>query len=204
MRKLLFFTAFSLLLIARENPFEPVEATQNQTDYRAIPPQQITKESIELPPSSRIIKSISITHQEVDGSINKIDKKIEKTVDWHTPIEISQSDANKLPRVKNAFLPVESLEDLKEIAFFVQGDTLKLETKNELYRDFFLPRPSRIVLDFNSSTPIEPTSAVLEGAYFTNISVTFHGTFFRVEITLDSYYPYKISPIKDGFLLGLN
>lgn len=204
MKKLLFFTILALALFARSNPFEPVETTQNQSDYRAMPPKQLDKEILSLPPSSRILKSITITHQEVDGTVGKVDKKIEKTVDWHSPIEITQSDPAKLTRSKNTFFPVEELENLKEISFFIQDDTLKIETKSKLIRDFFLPKPSRIVLDFDSNTPFEAHAAKLDGAYFTNITVSFFDKFYRVEIALDSYYPYKIEPTKDGLLLGLN
>lgn len=204
MKNIILLALLFSTLLARSNPFEPVVNTQNPSDYRAMPPKQIEKEEILLPPSSRIIKSITITHQEVDGTTSKIDKKIEKTVDWHAPIEISQPSSQKLTRNKNYYMPIEELDELKEISFFVQDDTLKIETKSELRGDMFLPNPSRIILDFNSSTPFASQTSQLSGGYFTTISVSFHGTFYRVEITLDSYYPYKIERIKDGFLLGLN
>lgn len=192
------------LACARINPFTPLEAPEHLSDSRALPPKQLQEEQIVLPPGARILKSVTLTHQDADGSINKIDRRVEKLIDWHEPVTLNQPGANRLPRQMGIFAPIEALEEVDRIRFFTAAELLKINTKDALIRHFFLPKPSRVVMDFNNSTPLESQIAALEGPYFTKIELSFHGAFYRVIVTLDSFYPYTMQPAQDGYLLGLN
>ena len=198
------FALAAFAAFARINPFVPLEAPEHLSDSRALPPKQMQQEKIDLPPSARILKSVTLTHQDVDGTINKIDKRVDKLIDWHAPVTLDQPGAKRLPRQMGIFAPIESLESLERIAFFTAEELMKINTKDTLMRDFFMPKPSRIVMDFESAVPLESQIAKLDGPYFTQIEITFHATFYRVVITLDSFYPYTLQAVKDGFLLGLN
>jgi hypothetical protein len=193
-----------VMLLARINPFEPSEPPNERDDTTSALPRQLGEEKIDLPVGARVIKEIKIVHQENDGSIGSVDRKINKTIDWRAPLRFDQPDAVELPRRAGVFAPISGLEDVDRIQFFAAGDVLKLQTKDDLIRNFFLPRPSRIAMDFNSSVPLEPAIAKLSDGYFTQIELSFHDTFYRVVITLESYYPYAIERVSEGYLLGLN
>jgi hypothetical protein len=198
------FAFFCMLVFARINPFEPIERSEDRNDTGSFPPRQFEQESISLPPSSRALKEIQITHQENDGSLSTINRKIDKSIDSRAPLRIDQPNAEKLPRQTGAFLPIEDLEDIGRIRFFTARDAMKFQTQDQLLRSFFLPRPSRVALDFNSSVPLEPISVKLTDGYFTQIELSFHETFYRVTVTLESYYPYAIERVSEGYLLGLH
>ena len=199
-----FFFASVSAVIARENPFVPLQEPTERTNSSAIAPAQLESEVIALPESARVLKSLTLTHQAVDGSIATTNRKIEKTIDWHSAIRVDQPNAVKLPRKTGIFAPIEALEEFRRVRFFTAGDVMKLETKDELIRSFFLPRPSRIVIDLNSTEPFDAQNAALGGEYFSAISVTYHDKFYRIVITLDSYYPYSLEAAQGGFELGLN
>ncbi|GHS86611.1 AMIN domain-containing protein [Campylobacterota bacterium] len=199
----LFFALFSAAF-SRSNPFEPVLLIDDRNSSPALLPQQFESEEFRFPSGSKILREIKIIHQEDDGSIGTIERKVNRLIDWHAPLKVDQSDAAKLPRRTGVFLPVENLENIERIKFFTASDVMKIRTKDSLIRSFFVPRPSRITLDFNSTILLEPQSAAIDGGFFTRAEISFHETFYRVVITLDSYYPYTIEAASDGYLLGLN
>jgi hypothetical protein len=195
---------FAASLFARQNPFELPEDMSDRNSTIALLPQQLEEEKIELPLTSRILRGISVTHQEDDGTIATINRRVDRLVDPRALLRVDQPNAEKLPRKSGVFLPVEPLENIERVKFFTAGDVMKIRTKDVLERSFFLPRPGRITLDFNSSVPLKPQSTPLIGGFFTAIDITFHDSFYRVVVTLDAYYPYTIERVSDGYLLGLN
>ncbi|MDR2639670.1 MAG: AMIN domain-containing protein [Helicobacteraceae bacterium] len=204
MKRACFVGLFCVAAFARLNPFEPIDHSGDRNDSGAFPPRQLEEISIDLPPSSRALREIKITHQENDGSISTINRKVDRSIDWRAPLRLDQPNAEKLPRKTGSFAPIDELESIGRVKFFVAGDAMKFQTQDRLIRSFFLPRPSRIALDFNSSVPLEPIAVKLKEGYFTQIEISFHETFYRVTVTLDSYYPYAIESVSEGYLLGLN
>ncbi|MDR0747625.1 MAG: AMIN domain-containing protein [Helicobacteraceae bacterium] len=201
MRSIALFLLIIPLLWARPNPFEPVE--QEAAESILMPPKQLDEKRVKLPSSARVLKSITFTHQDMDGSIGATSINIDRQIDWHAEIRVDQPDAGLLTRTLGAYTAVEDIA-LEQNLFFIAGDVIKMKTSDGLIRSFFLPRPSRIVMDFNNSLQFEAHSAKLDGDYFTEIDVSFHETFYRVIVTLDSFYPYSIEAVSDGYLLGLN
>jgi hypothetical protein len=201
MRSIALFLLIVPLLWARPNPFEPIEHETGESI--AMPPKQLEAKRVKLPPSARVLKSITFTHQDMDGSISDTSIDIERQIDWHAEIRIDQPDAELLTRKLGAYTAVEDIM-LDQNLFFIAGDVIKMKTSDGLIRNFFLPRPSRIVMDFNNSLQFEAQSTKLDGDYFKEIMVSFHETFYRVTVTLDSFYPYSIEAVSDGYLLGLN
>jgi hypothetical protein len=203
-RKLYFSLLFAASLFARINPFEPLDNPNDRNDSRAFLPERLKEELINLPAGAKTLKEIKITHQESDGSISSTDRKIEKSIDWRSPLRVDQPSAAPSPRQTGVFTPIESFEGVDRIAFFVADDVMKLQTKDELIRHFLLPRPSRVTLDFNSSIPLKPQTIKLDDGYFSQIELSFHETFYRAIVTLNGYYPYTIERVSEGYLLGLN
>ncbi|MDR1451549.1 MAG: AMIN domain-containing protein [Helicobacteraceae bacterium] len=190
--------------LARLNPFEPIDRSGDRNDSSSFPTRQLEQVTIELPPSSRALREIKITHQENDGSISTINRKVDESIDWRAPLRIDQPNARKLQRQTGAFLPIDELATHDRVKFFIANDIMKIETKDRLIRNFFLPRPSRVALDFNGSVPFDPIGVKLKEGRFAQIELSFHETFYRVIVTLDSYYPYAIEKVSEGYLLGLN
>ncbi len=192
------------LLLARSNPFEPLTEPDHISHSRAIPPPQLDEQNISLPPSARILKSVILVHQDLDGSINQIEQRIERMIDHNAPVVITQPSARTLPRQMGVYRPVEALEAYGPLRLFVAEDVLKIETEHTLKNSFFKPSPQRIVLDFERDTPVDPASAPLFGGYFSHASIEPHSGFFRLIVTLKSHYPFTVEPVKNGYLLGLN
>ncbi len=89
---LIAFFLFSIL-DARENPFfpsdgeKPIPYTSNEN--RTIPP--LKQASITLPPQARVLQSVTVQYKNLDGSQETQSIQMENSVDWHTPIFISQN-----------------------------------------------------------------------------------------------------------------
>ena len=96
--------ALSLLLLipllARENPFKPVidetvlPVTSNK-EHKAPPFREV---KVQLPVDARVLTSVAIYYQTLDGSVKKEVVSIDRSVDWHKPIVISQGKTGKEPR----------------------------------------------------------------------------------------------------------
>jgi hypothetical protein len=193
-----------LLLFARSNPFVPLEAPDHISHSRAIPPAQLREQNLSLPPSARLLKSVTLTHQNMDGSIDQISTPVERLIDHNAPVVFGQPSARDFPRQMGVFRPVEALEGFEPLQLFSAEDILKIRTTHTLKNSFFLPEPSRIVLDFAYPDPIDPVDAPLENDYFERASIESHSGFFRLILTLKTHYPFTIEPIREGYLLGLN
>ena len=89
MRNILWlFLSLAITIHARENPFEmsyspasvgkTTQVQDDRTDFNGT--------TLTLPSSARILKSASVTFQNLDGSISEEFVAIEQNVDWHFPL----------------------------------------------------------------------------------------------------------------------
>jgi hypothetical protein len=78
---------------ARENPFFPSHDEENIpiATNKIINFEPLKKISMDLPDSARILQEVSFRYQNLDGSIDTKILKIDKSVDWHIPVLISQN-----------------------------------------------------------------------------------------------------------------
>lgn len=187
----------SLSLMARENPFSEVLSQESFPVSTNTPKtySHLKNETFRLPDSARIVKKIIIEYQNLDGSIEKLSKKIDKKVDWHMPItlhhEQMKSQASRfVQRVKLPF-----------ISSLTRKNQMKLITKDRLIRHFMLPSPHRIVLDFKGSSKVLGRKYTNFTAPFTEIRMGNHDGYYRVVIELDGQYEYKKKEDKHGIIL---
>ena len=92
MQKILWlFLSLAVILEARENPFETGMSPQTVGQTTQIKDERtdFTNTTITLPSSARILKSASVTFQNLDGSISEEIVAIEQNVDWHLPLVLS-------------------------------------------------------------------------------------------------------------------
>lgn len=99
MQKILWlFLSLAVILEARENPFETNMSPQEVGRTTQVKEERtdFTNAAITLPSSARILKSASVTFQNLDGSISEEVIAIEKNIDWHAPLVLSSGkiDAN--------------------------------------------------------------------------------------------------------------
>ncbi len=183
----------SLLLLsplsARENPFFAVspssqKVTSNIPD--STPP--LGSVSYTLPDQARILKEVTLTYQNIDGSIETKKFDLDKAIDWHKPIILTQG-GNPASAPKEKTLSSGSLGFL---GYASHQKSLKLTSPVPLMRHFTLSNPSRIVLDFKHSKVFTKEEARLDAPPYLGAALTHHGTFARVTITLDGRYKYSV------------
>ena len=199
---LLFFQA---VIIARENPFFPVDTdtipkyTTNEIE-RKPPFESIT---IKLPDTVRVLQSIILKCKNIDGSVTTKEITIDKSVDWHTPLVLRTLEKSRSKRKKgNSFKTVFSFKFIT-----IQADDLSKQlfimTKDKLLRHFLLIQPDKIVLDFQRDADFRTFSKKRKGV-FKHIRMGNHQGYYRVVITLDGRYRYSIKKKGNGYLIRLH
>ena len=211
-RVYIFLLFVQLSLTARENPFFSVDSAQtipmtsNHVEYAPM----LKRATISLPSTARTIKSVTIRYKNLDGSIAKTSIELENSVDWHLPIFVSQNydntpQATKQPPAKKTYKKIQKaiykkIAGLAFIHFYAEDKKLKVITKDNMIRNFFLVKPHRIVCDFKRQTDMRSYVKKMPKKYiFKSIKLGTHKGYYRVVIELDGYYEYKLKNIKEGF-----
>ena len=221
MRLLTFLTIFALftLLQARENPFKPVidntvlPVSSNQV--KKAPPFKSAK--VSLPNDARVLTSVVVYYQSVDGSIKKLITPVDRSVDWHKPLYLSQNSPLRRVAVKAAggeekreIVPKRAASAKKSIyrplpflTLEVGEKSLKIVTKDKKIRSFHLSRPFKVVLDFKREAGFLTKHIALNRALFMSIDIGNHNGYYRVVLTLDAPYRYKIEKTEYGYIVSL-
>lgn len=185
-------------LSGRENPFFPIDdakkqkVTSNVSDAR---PQMGTI-SYTFPDQARVLKEVSFTIQNLDGSIEERKVQIDQSIDWHRAITLSQGGASARSATNTS-----SAVNFGFIQLYSKEKTATIKTSDTLVRHFALTNPNRIVLDFNHNTPFNSLQKTLNAPPYQNVSVENHGKFARVSIALDGHYSYSVD--KSGGLISI-
>lgn len=186
----------SLLLTAssmgRENPFFALDPSKTQKTTSNIienkPP--LNSVSYTLPDQARILKEVTFTIQNIDGSIENRKITVDQSVDWHRPLQLIQSGTQS---AKTAAQKNSSAADFGFIRFNTQGKTLTITTADPLSRHFVLSDPNRIVLDFKRTANFRAEEKSLNAAPFQSVMMSNHNKFVRATITLDGRYSYTLN-----------
>lgn len=195
----------SLLLAAssmgRENPFFALDPSKTQKTTSNVieskPPLQSV--SYTLPDQARILKEVTFTVQNVDGSIENRKIVIDQSVDWHRPIQLSQSGAVASKAVTQNS---SSSADFGFIRFHTNGKTLTINTTDPLSRHFVLSDPNRIVLDFKRNANFRAEEKSLNAAPFKSVMMSNHSKFVRATITLDGRYSYTLNQSGNSIIVN--
>lgn len=193
----------SLLLIAslqgRENPFFPVDESQKQKVTSNIPDARPKMGTISysFPDQARILKEVTFTIQNVDGSFEEKRVQIDQSIDWHRPVLVTQGgSAPKAPNAKKS-----SVANFGFIQLLSSGKSITIKSSDPLIRHFALSNPNRIVLDFKHNGVFKSEQKGLNAAPYVNVSLGNHGEFARLMITLDGRYGYSLN--KSGGLISI-
>jgi len=178
-------------LFARDNPFFPTDPNDIEltTSNRIEVLQPFSTQNISLPNSARAIKAITITYQNLDGSISNETLEVNNKIDWHKPFIISQKEFDRpLKKVRK----VSKTINAKFIKFIPNSKSIRVVTKDKMIRNFMLTSPYRIVLDFSRNTSFKPKFFTINEAPFKKIRMGNHDKYYRVVIELDGQYKYKL------------
>jgi len=200
-RSLLLSLIFLSPLLARENPFFAADPNRSQKVTSNIPDTKPKMSSINytLPDQARILKEVTFTIQNLDGSIESRRVEIDQTVDWHRPITLSQTKGSAPEKISgNSNL---SGADFGFIRFAAEGKRLNVKTGDPLVRHFVLSDPNRIILDFKREAIFQSVHKNLHSAPYLSVSLENHGKFVRATITLDGRYGYTLN--KTGGLISI-
>jgi hypothetical protein len=211
-RTSLWLLLFVSALMARENPFFPVDDAQDvqvtTNQIQTIPP--LKRASITLPSTARILESVTVSYKNLDGSIEKKTLQLHNSIDWHLPLFISQSytlqeSKQREESAKKIVSHFREVAKLPFIRFYVANKKMKIVTKDKLLRHFLLVKPHRIVCDFKRDTDIRSYIATTpKGILFKKIRIGTHNGYYRVVIELDGYYAYSIKKEKGMYLISLH
>ena len=205
-----------LLLAARENPFFPVDSTEDipltSNKIEKAPP--LKRATLTFPTTARIIESVTVEYKNLDGSIATKKIQLHNAIDWHLPLFISQNyaqaDEDKKPSIHKKKRKTAKKTEYKKVAslpfitFYVNQKKLKVKTNDKLLRDFLLVKPHRIVCDFQRDTDIRSyIKDIDKGTYFKKIRVGTHKGYYRVVIELDGHYQYKIKKTTSAYIFTL-
>jgi hypothetical protein len=226
------YCILSSFLIARDNPFFPLEGSTDlsKTSNKIKRYKPLKRATITLPDTARVLKKVTFSYQNLDGSISEKSLNLENSIDWHLPLFVSQyySDSlvkrnasskkkkilNKISIVKNDIdnknkksVRNSQKRNFKEIFNyrFIRFDQnkhlIKIKTDDELIRKFLLVNPHRVVMDFKRDAAFRTKSKKLDNVPFKEIRLGNHDGYYRVVITLDGRYRFKIDETSSGQLL---
>ncbi len=202
----------SLILVfslqARQNPFFPSVGEQDltQTSNKDTSVPLLKRAAIKLPSRARILKKVSVTYKSLDGSIETKSIDLNKAVDWHLPIFISQSmgevSTKEIPK-KQKKINYKQIFKSKYLSFYKNSKELKIITNDKIIRNFLLASPHRIVIDFKRSTNLKSITKNIDKSIFKKISLGTHKDYYRAVVELDGKYRYKMHKISNGYLFKL-
>lgn len=177
-------------LIARENPFFSAnDSAKNVTSNIPDTAPPLGTLSYNLPDQARVLKEVTFTYQNADGSIETRKIDLDKALDWHKPLLITQGGKSSAIPTNAKSISSAQLQFI-QVASTKKG--LRVTSAAPLMRHFALSNPNRIVLDFKHVKPFDKEEKVLNAAPYTNAVLTHHGTFARAAIMLDGRYDYTL------------
>jgi hypothetical protein len=149
-----------------------------------------------FPNHSRVLKEVTFTFQNLDGTTETRKLEIDQSIDWRAPLILSQSNEKSVKKS----IPITAAPacDLGFIQFSASKNHLTIMTKDPMIRNFSLSDPSSVAIDFKHAGVFETYQKELSSIPFTKVTVTNHQQFARATITLDGQHTCKISTINSG------
>lgn len=194
MRHFILLLSLFTLVIARDNPFNPVVSDEAFPVSTNIPTKlkNLVSETISLPNTARSVTKIIIEYKNLDGGVERKQLVLNKAIDWHMPIKITHQQHQKVTKTSK------NLAHTSFIHFIQKGATLRLETSNPMVRNFMIANPHRIVIDFSRMSNFLSKKFEVHSAPFSVIRIGNHKNYYRVVIELDGKYQYRINHVKKG------
>lgn len=230
MKKLILLALFCALLFGRDNPFTPVISPVESGKVSEVEPLAPFSElKIKLPSSARKIRSVKITFQNIDGSVEAIESGLNNDIDWHYPltlthnakiiestppkkemqsVESAPKELPTMPQNQMSDEPIKpaslkSFEGYDFVAFEISEKTIFIKTKDEKIRDFAITDPTKVVLDLKRKVNFKSKNIETNLPYFSEIAIGNHKDSYRLAIKLDGLYKYKLEKVDNGYKIAL-
>jgi hypothetical protein len=195
-KALLISSLFITSLLSRDNPFfslsegTELPVSSEKSDYK--PP--LRSMTYNFPDNSRVLKTVSFTFQNIDGSLETRKVEIDQSIDWRTPLILSQSgDRKSIPALKQS-----TSANCDFMQFSNSENRLSIITKDLMVRHFTLTDPDRVIVDFKHKSLFQSYEKDLLSLPYTKVKVTNHGSFARVILTLDGRHICQVSKTDQG------
>lgn len=196
LKKMIGLVAVLSVLLARDNPFEPEINSKNlQGGFSGIYDDYLKEIHVDLPTSTRILKQITLTYQDIDGSIHSKVVGIDKSIDWHYPLKLSQHTLNQTT--------FEKRYQIQDFDFLMANNTMILRSPYKILRSFVLVNPYRIVLDTQKGPLDIYQNMDLNQKFFSHIKVGTHKDYYRITLILDGKYRYLLEEKNGAYELKL-
>ncbi len=207
LRLVLFALLTCLVLSARDNPFFPTQSidsmpiTSNQ--IKKYPP--LKRVAVSLPKHARVLEEITVSYKNLDGSIEKKSIQLNRSIDWHIPLFISQSytSTGKIENKTSSSKKKTRAIDFKFINFTINKKEITIYTKDKLIHNFLLVAPHRIVLDFRREANFLSYTKPLSIIPFKELRIGNHDGYYRVVIRLDGPYRYKTDVLDSSYKISI-
>lgn len=195
MKYLLYFFIGIDLLIGRENPFEETKIPKSMFSTKE---NTLKEKYFTLPSDAREIREIIIKYKTFNGSREAKIIDVNRKIDWRVPIVLSQKEKDKKKESKKKdfveFVP------FKFIKYRVSDDAVFIMTSANNTRNFMLPSPYKIILDFNYDSYFKTHKKKISKSFkVKSIATGSHDGFFRVALELVGKYDYKVEKVRNGY-----
>jgi hypothetical protein len=189
--------------MARDNPFQVVVSSKNIGKATNIKSniKSLKIQKFKLPSATRVIKKVKFEVLNVDGSMKELSYDIDKKVDWHNDIILSNSKIQIEPKPKKT--EPKLIKIFKFLSILINEKQLLIKTKDNMIRELFFAKPYKIAIDFQRNVAFYTKIVRLKDLSFKSIVVGNHGNFYRVVLELDGEYRYKIKKNSNGYLVEL-
>jgi hypothetical protein len=200
--KIALFLLISLsFVISRDNPFEKNPIID---DFARTIESGLDEQEIYLPTSAVQIRKITIEYKNMDSSIDTKVIKLNFPLNRTKPLIVYQQ---KKKIMANMMLLKDgmsnaSFKPYKFFKFEINGNKVKIITNKRLIRNFPIPYPQTILMDFKHQDVIIPKKFHLKSvSYFKFVNITSHKGYLRFSIEVDDRYRYKIFTKDYGYLM---
>jgi hypothetical protein len=195
MNKIIFISLFLYILNARENPFINSQAKVNISTNIVKREESLEAEKIFFPKSARVLINVQLNYKNVDGSIGSKEVDINKYIDWHKAVVITQTDVEKTKKEKRKTVSsriIFSYGAPKNFIWIAQkGKQIHITSENKMLRNFILTEPYRLVLDFKRDSNFLTYTKVIKSPPITKIILGNHENYYRIVIEFDTNYIIK-------------
>lgn len=208
----------SISLIARENPFIESNSSKDIGQATLIKDtrENFSEITTQLPSSARILNQLTLSYQNLDGSIESKSIEVDKKIDWHDELilkRINDKNMQESNKKLEAILLQTEEQNTKEspikidfqdiVSFSITDKEIYIKTNDTKMRDFLVSNPYKIVVDFEREVSFYTKTFELETKRFKNITIGNHSGYYRVVIELDGQYKYLINKVDDGLIVTL-
>ncbi|OCX43381.1 AMIN domain-containing protein [Campylobacter ornithocola] len=211
---LILFLLSCVFLNAKDNPFDNSLEQQN-TEFAKLSPFQ--RQDFNFNSNARILKNITITYINLDGSEEQTTLDIYKGINWHdtysfiktkspnaTPIldvsvTVPQNQATKNTKIEenNTTLNIETplfsgnIYNFISIGFY--NNKINIKTEDRMLRHLSIGDPTKIIIDFAKKQNFNTKTLQVNTAKVRKVVFGSHKGYYRLVIYLDGKYSYKYS-----------